>query len=487
TERYAGEEFTALDAAIAKYEAEMENYTNPSSYTNAVESLDELSTAMKEHGQLCNDYDTQIKGGIDVVRQSSSPLDNGKPNTKYKFSKLPLFGELTAVVNKYHGTSEWRNVADTIADPTAEQWQLFYEFDQLTEKDALITAIQELKDIVAATSNHFTSGVSATGDCGTKVLVDRIRRGYETLAKLGVPEDDDLYMEAFNAISDDDELAEAIKNRIKTIVYGDLSKAEPELFAVVVDPETLEETSPAYDMSVFFKNPNTYALQVKDGFSEENTPGWDRPIGNGGVTTMWVGGTPRNIAGLAEDIAFTTYQSATRFEQTVYDLPAGIYTVTLDAASWADEDTTDGFVFAKTSETPEVGEGYEEDRDVNFAATVDVIYYGQYQGHHDQVMENIVVTDGQLTLGANFPSTSQWMFDQIKAVNITSAATGVDYAALYNEAVEGIDGTVSEPVVRHIELYDLNGRRITSARPGIVLVKKYMNNGTVRTEKVVKK
>jgi len=488
SERYAGVDYSALVAAIAKYEAEMADYTNPSQFTGAVENLDIIGNAVREHGQLCDEYDKQIKGGIDVVRQCSSPLDNGALNAKYKFSKHPLFAELVAVVDKYHGTSEWRNVADTIADPAAEQWQLFYSYDLLTLNDSLSTAIQELKGIVATTSNHFTSGVSATGDCGTKVLVDRIRRGYETLKKLGVPEDDPLYVEAFNAIEDDDNLAQAIMDRIKTIVYGDLAKAQPELFAVIVDPETLAETTPAYDMSVFFKNPNSYALKVASGFNAENVPGWEATIGGGGITTMWVGGTPRNIDGLAEDVALTTYHSAARFEQTAYELPAGVYTVTLDAASWADEDVTNGFAFVKTSATPAVDEGFDEDREVNFDKTVDITYYGQYQGHHDQVLEGIVVVDGQMTVGCNFPETSQWMFDQIKSVNITGAASGVDYANLYQEQLQGIDGTAAEPVVRHIAIYDLNGRQLTSARTaGIVIVKKYMSDGTVRVEKFVKK
>ena len=232
-------------------------------------------------------------------------------------------------------------------------------------------------------------------------------------------------------------------------------------------------------MTAFFK--------VANGFSAEHGPGWESNNG-GGITTMWVGGTPRNIDGLAEDVALTTYHSAVRFEQTAYDLPAGVYTVTLDAASWADEDVTNGFAFVKTSATPAVEDGFDEDREVNFDKTIDITNYGQYQGHHDQVMEGIVVVDGQMTVGCNFPETSQWMFDQIKSVNITGAASGVDYSALYQEQLQGIDGTAAEPVVRHIAIYDLNGRQLTSARTaGIVIVKKYMSDGTVRVEKFVKK
>ena len=490
-ERYEGADFTALDAAIAKYEVEKEGYTNPSAYATAAEDLTALANALENHGGLCDSYDEQIKQAIDVIRQVSAETDNGAPNLKHKFMATELFGQLETLVAKYHGSSAWRNVADTIADPTAEEWKLFYNYDSLKVDADLTAAIAELKDIVANTSALFTAGVSATGDSGVKVLVDRLRRGAEALKSLGVAEDDELVQAAVNALTDDDELAEKVKLRIKENVYGQLKEAGNELFKPTVDAD-LNEIAPKYDMSVFFKNPNIYALQVKNGVSAENVPGWNMSIGTGDITTMWVGGTPRNIPGIAEDVAFTKYHSAARFEQTVSDLPAGVYTVVLDAASWADDDVTNGFVFVKTSETPAVEDGAEEDRAVNFAATVDVTYYGQYQGHHDQVMENIVVTDGVMTVGMNTPATSQWMFDQIKAIYLTAPATGFDYASAYaqvqQDIADGIDLNVAQPAkVRAIEIYNLDGRRINSARQGIVIVKKYMNDGTVKTEKVVKK
>ncbi|MBR1448574.1 MAG: hypothetical protein IJ588_07515 [Prevotella sp.] len=490
-ERYEGADFTALDAAIAKYEVEKEGYTNPSAYATAAEDLTALANALENHGGLCDSYDEQIKQAIDVIRQVSAETDNGAPNLKHKFMATELFGQLETLVAKYHGSSAWRNVADTIADPTAEEWKLFYNYDSLKVDADLTAAIAELKDIVANTSALFTAGVSATGDSGVKVLVDRLRRGAEALKSLGVAEDDELVQAAVNALTDDDELAEKVKLRIKENVYGQLKEAGNELFKPTVDAD-LNEIAPKYDMSVFFKNPNIYALQVKNGVSAENVPGWNMSIGTGDITTMWVGGTPRNIPGIAEDVAFTKYHSAARFEQTVSDLPAGVYTVVLDAASWADDDVTNGFVFVKTSETPAVEDGAEEDRAVNFAATVDVTYYGQYQGHHDQVMENIVVTDGVMTVGMNTPATSQWMFDQIKAIYLTAPATGFDYASAYaqvqQDIADGIDLNVAQPAkVRAIEIYNLDGRRINSARQGIVIVKKYMSDGTVKTEKVVKK
>ena len=486
-ERYAGEAYDALVAAITKYEAEKDGYTAPSAYQAAADVLTTCAANASAHRALCDDYDTNVKKAIDVVRQNEMP--DGDPAKATKFTKTELFAQLKEIVAKYNGTSQWVDNAEpgTVNEEGEEvhDWQLIYTYDLLTDDALLTAAIAELKDIANTTSLLFTEGVSATGDHGIKVLVDRFRRGVETMKALGIAEDDNVMVAANMAMEDDDALAERVKKRIKQELYGQLKEANNTLFEEKLDETTLENTTPTYDMSVFFKNPNIYALQVKNGFNAENVPGWETPVGSGDITTMWVGGTPRNVPGIAEDVALTKYRALVRYEQTIYDLPAGVYTIVLDAVSWADDDRTDGFVYVKTSDTPAVEEGEEEDRDLNFAATVDLEYWGQYQGHHDNEITDIVVTDGQLTVGANFGPNSQWMFDQVKAILMTAPATGFDYNQAY---LDGIDATVAQPAkVRAIELFDLNGRRINTARQGIVIVKKHMSDGTVRTEKVIKK
>ena len=54
--------------------------------------------------------------------------------------------------------------------------------------------------------------------------------------------------------------------------------------------------------------------------------------------------------------------------------------------------------------------------------------------------------------------------------------------------IEGVEGTVAAPAqVVGIELYDLNGRRINVATQGIVIVKKYMSDGSIDVQKIIKK
>ena len=68
---------------------------------------------------------------------------------------------------------------------------------------------------------------------------------------------------------------------------------------------------------------------------------------------------------------------------------------------------------------------------------------------------------------------------------MTAPIAGHDYGKDYQEVLASVE-TAKTAKVRGLELYDLNGRRITTARKGLVIVKKYMSDGTVKTEKVVK-
>ena len=481
-ERYSGIDFETLSNAIAKYEAEMEGYTAPSAYQAAADVLAEATQALKDHRLICDDYDTQIKKTIDVARQ----------NAANKFATTELYAQLVDLNAKYHATSEWRNVADTIANPGAEEWQLFYSFDVLTDNDALNAAIAELKDIANVTSLLFTEGVSAVGGSnngkgtGVAVLVDRIRLGVEGLKQLGVPAEDELIQLANNALTDDDEIVDALKQRMTLLIYERLQDPNNDMFKAEIDTTTFEEIVPSYDLTVFAKNPNIYKLQNNMNFTEENVPGWVTPEGYNkpGLSVGW--GQPCGIEGIAEDCMFQTWGGSYRVEQTVTDLPAGVYTIRISFGERMTDDAANfegSYAYVNTSDVaegeigammdcPGIGQSFPFASDVNNTGCV--------------VFPDIVVVDGQVTFGVNAGSSSHTFFNDVRIL-MSGAAAGVDYQQAYNDYVEtGIEAPKAT-TVRGIELYDLNGRRITSARQGVVIVKKYMSDGTVRTEKVVKK
>lgn len=437
--RYAGDAYNALKAAIEQYEAEGVNYTAPSVVKAAVNDLSLKTENMKLHRQNCNDYDQSLASAIELVGEYGES----------KFAKAELYQTLKEAVGKYEG-------------------KVLYDDEELE------AAVADLKNNVAAGQQMFTEGESKNGDAGIKVLVDRIRQGAEALQALGVSDEDELIVAAGNVLTDDDALADAIKNRLMLEVYGKLKDGDESIFTSEMNDETGEEIAGGPNFTVFVKNPNMYALYPANGINLENTPGWERLNGNMGLYgsggANW--GTPRNIEGLPEDCAFTIYQADTRAEQTITDLPAGNYLVTLYGCDWANKKGDDGtgpdaegFVYVKTSDTPAVEEGAEEDRDVNFAATCTAWYPGQYRMDGAHNME-VTVTDGKLTIGMQFKSDSQYFFGDVK-LTLIGKADGFDYAAAYDKITNEIEAIKQN--VNHNVIFDLQGRRIANPSKGLYI------------------
>ncbi len=487
-ERYDGQAFNELNAAVAKVEGEMSGYTSPSACTEAVNMLTEASNAMKNHITLCNDYDTQIKSAIDVQRQNEMP--DGDPAKATKFVSTDLFGQLKTVIAKYHGSSEWVNISE---DPEGEPvWQLNYSYDILKDDAQLEVATAELKDIANITSLLFTIGESAPENAnggkatGTAVLIDRLRQGAEALLSLGKSADDAAVVMANNALTDDDQIADLLKTNIKATLYAQLKDNGNSLFTpqVVQNGDFEESVTPMYNMTVFVKNPNTYKQLPVIDYTEENVPGWVTPEGfnKPQLTVGW--GAAKNVEGVAEDCMFQTWGSSYRIEQTVTDLPAGVYTIVYGFGERNDEASLEGsFVYAKTSVSEEGTDGITVDAKVigqafPFASTSSAPINGL-------AIENVTVTDGQLTIGVNAGDASHTFFNDVK-VYMTGAAAGFDYAGAYEEVAADVDHVTTAARVTATQLFDLNGRQMSAAKRGIVIVRKTMSDGSVKVQKIVR-
>ena len=465
-ERFAGEAQTALNNKIAEVEAGKATYTSPSECVAAVEALAQCGDDLINHATLCKNYDQKIKDGADVVRQNENPSNTGVPT---KFVNLPLFSEIKAAVDKYHGVSEMVNEG-TEEEPN---WQKHYTYDKLTDDAQLTTAINELAELVEKGQKMFTSGESKMYMYGVAPLVERLRRGAEAI-KVLEPENP-IIEEALNAFDDDDELAEKVKNNLKAALYKKINAGE-NLF-----PED-EQTGLAktHDLSVFVKNPNVYAPAFTMAI-----PGWTNLKGNAEAWSSW-GPNPTHNANTAypEDVAFHPgWHAEATTEQTITDLPAGIYNIVFKCRDHSGDITEEVFsyVYVKISSTPDVEEGANMDKDINTAGWRQVTHQ---DGYVDVEIPNIIVEDGMLTLGCTWSNLSQAFLDDVH-IYLTGKAD-VDYSALYDEVASGVDKAAATAKVRAIELYDLNGQRIPVAKKGVVIVKKQMSDGTVKMEKVIK-
>ena len=269
-------------------------------------------------------------------------------------------------------------------------------------------------------------------------------------------------------------------------MYQGIADASNPLFQATVDDETLEEIVPSYDMTVFVKNPNIYKLSDKTEFTDEAVPGWVVPEGYNRPQLSWGWGTTRGTAEIAEDCMFQTWGGQYRVQQTITDLPAGVYSIKIGFGERCNPDAE-----------KESDQGIPENSKV-FAYGSDSIavealapYIGQsFPYANVEIEEYVVVTDGELTIGAEaFGEKTHTFFSDVRLL-LVEPATGFDYASEYAKLNEQIETGVEAPAaarVRGIELYDLNGRRIITAQKGIQIVKKYMSDGTVRIEKVIKK
>ena len=275
---------------------------------------------------------------------------------------------------------------------------------------------------------------------------------------------------------------------MKLILYENLKDPNNALFEATIDPLTEEIVTPAYDVTVFVKNPNIYKQRADINFNEENVPGWVTPEGYSAPGLSWGWGSTQGTDVIAEDCMFQTWGGSYRVEQTITDLPVGIYQLRAGFGERQDENDApnaldDTYFYVKTSDTPE-----EDVADRIDATRIGQAFPYAAEGSLGSLgIYDIVVTDGIVTLGVNACSGSHTFFSDVR-VYICGGASKVDYSALYDEVLAGIDETVASNVkVRAIELFDLNGRRVTSAQRGVTIIRKYMSDGTVRTEKVMKK
>jgi hypothetical protein len=263
--------------------------------------------------------------------------------------------------------------------------------------------------------------------------------------------------QALNALDDDDELAEEVKKAVKAELYGQL-KNDENIFETVdmSDPENPETKTVSYDMSVFVKNPNLYARE----YTQEVT-GWEKLSGNAQAWSSWNGNESHNSkTSYIEDCKLHPgWHAKASVEQTIIDLPAGVYTIQFKGD---DNDTAVGtYGYVKTSATPAVEDGAELDMDINYAG------YSYIEGGNMNAIENITVTDGQLILGFVWGPECQAFMDEVHIL-MTGKAEGFDYAAAYGEAT-GVETAKVTGKATNGAIYNLSGQRVNNSFKGLVI------------------
>lgn len=435
TDRYIGPDYEYLQQIIAKHDGKATVYTAPSMFFAAVKELNEATNAMKTHINLCDTYDP-------LVDQAKSARDT---RTDTKYQNHECYAAIEAAIAKYEGRV-------------------------LTDNDELREAITELqnttnlvKNIGRVVDNYIASMVS----------------GIATLNKLGA-ENEELTNEVNNLLTDDPVVKKKVQNAITGALYSKLSDPNNDVFAEKLDDVTLEQYVDSFDVSVFINNPELYYTGWDDKCpqgitkvqpSSETLPGWT--ISNAqkgwsfeyhypwGASSQYYYNeyTCPNANGM-----IAAWTSGFDIEQTITNLPAGKYTLYVGIGERGGNESPTSYIFA------------------NDLQQVIPVIAGSVEPTDNCIIENIEVTDGQLSVGAHVDNTDHIFLNCFHLI-LKAAADGFDYGKAYTEGIDDISNSMA---VRRTELFDLNGRRVTDATRGVVIVKKTMTDGRIATEKVVK-
>ncbi len=399
--RYVGEDLMVLQSLISEVEANMPTYTSPSVLTLKANELTVAAKAANDHKDACDTYDKAITETTELVAKFKDT----------KFAPTSYYQNLVKIARKYHATSEVTII--TNPETGEDEFVIVATFDVLKDNEALAVASDEVVSVNLLAAKWLTEGKSEKGwnfiTTGYAALHERIRRGVELLKSLGIADDDPLIVAAEAEFGDNDEIAEAIAFRAKSQILDDLAKGEKSTL--------FEDEEASYDLSVFFKNPNAYA----NAYSTE-VPGWTSVQGNCFAWSNWDSSQNHSVGTpYPEDCEIHGGWHPNPYamvEQTVYDLPTGVYVVNIKCSdngnSW-DEGTC---AFVRTSESPVIEAGQYIDRDMDFAT-----YLTGSGG-----TEEITVTDGQLTIGFYYGNQSQAFFDDIE-LRMIAPVEGYDYGA----------------------------------------------------------
>ena len=373
-------EYANLDDVINWYESEYQYFTNFNQFMEAAKDLENVAYYMKEYRRLYQEYYPLAETMMALYQQYADT----------KFTQSYIYEWLDWCVGEYAPNGEIRDH--------------YYLYD-------LSSAYNDIKNAVTRAQDMFTDGPSRVTMTGYAVLKDRIRQGAETMSTLGI-DNEDLLWDAENILEEEDWLVDEMKRSIKADIYSKLSKANNTLFDPIIDEETGEEVTPAYNMNIFVNNPNIYKWGISSQSYDFSVPGWYYE-GVIGVSSGWQNYDSWDVP---VDAMFTNWTGSFFTAQSIGDLPAGTYTVRF-AVGERDENTyTDSYAYVWTNEG-------------DYTASIDYIgqTFPEFSIDNGVVtIENVVVTDGWMQFGIQADEGSHLFFNEVQLL-LTAPAPGYDY------------------------------------------------------------
>lgn len=481
---YDGTTKTALIAALEK--AQSTTFTAPSVAESLTNELYTQCAAMLARKVAVDRYDVEIVG----LQNTVNGIEVG--------SKYTLAAEYVNAVNLLNQYVE-------VSSLDLEDEELFAAVDELVKAE---TAVANVKNNVDA-------------------LTYRLTKAATTARKIGANPESAI-VDAENAVTDNDEIAEGLNGHIKYRLYEILASGSitNEMKDTIYSETEVDETGTSetgykllatgVDLTSYVKNPQFYSYLKSDADSvkAENTPGWTTE----GFVHVSAGGWEATDVRPVTNNRLQAYGSDYKAYQSVSGLPVGIYQVHMRTRTATAVDTENiPFVMNAQNDTTQMWDKYmwvvtsDAPNDtvyVPFAAgeTVFDAGWGGYPTMSPQITvnENTVLTFGvaeDFVSYNNFwtraDANSQWVRNEEPIGGNWETNTYVDDARLifvapvdgydYAGGLTGIDEVeaTAEPVA--YEYYTVGGVKLERPAKGINIVKTYYADGTVKVETKVMK
>ena len=371
------EEYITLNDLINWAEAEYQSFSSFSQFAEVADNLNIATKNMKEYRKLYLEYNLLAENMLAMYQQYADT----------KFTQSYVYDALGWVIDEYAPNGEIR-----------EQYNLYY----------LSNAYNSVKEVVTLAQDMFTEGPSRVTMTGYAVLTDRIRQGAETMRTLGI-DNENLLWYADNTLDEDDWVVDEMKQSIKNDIYNKLSQPNNDLFDGVIDEETGEEITPAYNMNIYVDNPNIYKWGGNN--YDFSVPGWY--VEDAGMSTGWINYESWDVPA---DAMFQNWGGYFFTAQSIGDLPAGTYTVKFAVGERVEDTYTDSYAYVFTSEG-------------DYSASIDYIgqTFPEFSTNNGIVtIENVVVTDGWMQFGVEAGSGSHLFFNEVQLL-LTAPAPGYNY------------------------------------------------------------
>lgn len=426
--RYAGTYYDALSASLTKYKNMA--FTSPTSISTAITELSKNAKTLATHRTLCDTYDPLCDAANTVLFTYAGS----------KYANTPSYPLLQKVYNQYNGKV-------------------------LTDNTELQTAIDSL--------THYTNLCSNMCGSVIGVYTKRIDKGLVTAAALGVDAADPVYVAATNAITDDNNVAGALNDKIRAKLYANIADGTTDFSVKTRHDEALDEDiqyTDSFDMSSFIKNPQMYVTSPSgNNITEETCPGWTVDGSIGVFFTDWQNYSTHinSTKPAGDDCVLRNWCTNVVVSQNVTGIPVGVYNVKLGMSD------TDG---SDVAAHPAYGCIY-------FGADSDSIQCpntGLDVPNGNLVFKNIKITDGKLTIKFK-SSTASHLYINNAILTLVNKISDYNYAT----SVKGVDSSNKE--LKSVNYYRVDGSRLNAAAKGITIVKKTFTDGTVKIEKTLSK